>query len=183
MTLKRGSAKPLILVGLCGIAGLAMTAAWLFPGPGTVVTQNDILPRVGVESETPETEPHAAMPPSQAATDLSDGPTFTPYTVAPSLANRTEIQAALQREYPPLLQDAGIGGTVNVWFFLDADGVLRDVRIMESSGHPALDGAALDVARAMRFEPALNRDQPVPVWVAFPISFQPPNVSERPKHD
>ena len=32
-------------------------------------------------------------------------------TVAPGIKNRAELQAALTREYPPLLRDAGIGGT------------------------------------------------------------------------
>ena len=76
------------------------------------------------------------------------------------------------REYPPLLRDAGIGGTARVWFFIDENGRVQDTLIDSSSGHAQLDEAALKVADQMRFTAALNRDKKVPVWVAFPITFQ-----------
>ena len=100
------------------------------------------------------------------------GPSFTPFTVAPTLRNRDEVARALEREYPPLLRDAGIGGTVVVWMFIDVEGRVTDTRVHTPSGHEALDGAALAVAEAMRFSPALNRDTKVPVWVSLPITFQ-----------
>lgn len=111
-------------------------------------------------------------PPEDDQGDISDAPTFTPFTVAPSILNRSEVVRAMEREYPPLLRDAGIGGTVRVYFFIDESGIVGDTRIEESSGHEALDQAALDVAEVYRFSPALNRDKKVPVWVVFPITFQ-----------
>lgn len=103
---------------------------------------------------------------------LSQAPTFTPFTVAPTIRNRAEVIQAMEAEYPPLLRDAGIGGTVKVYFFINEEGVATDVRIDESSGHQALDDAALRVAGKYRFSPALNRAEKVPVWVSFPITFQ-----------
>jgi protein TonB len=111
-------------------------------------------------------------PPSDVAADISAAPTFTPYTVAPSILNRDEVVRAMVREYPALLRDAGIGGTVRVYFFIDESGQVRDTRIDQSSGHAALDEAALAVADVYRFSAALNRDKKVPVWVSFPITFQ-----------
>jgi protein TonB len=111
-------------------------------------------------------------PPEEQATDLSAAPTFTPFTVAPSILNRNDVVRAMEREYPPLLRDAGIGGTVTVYFFIDENGAVQDRRIHESSGHQALDDAALAVAEVYRFSAALNRDKKVPVWVQFPITFQ-----------
>lgn len=111
-------------------------------------------------------------PPEEQATDLSSAPTFTPFTVAPSIQNRDEVMRAMMREYPPLLRDAGIGGTVVVWFFIDEEGRVQQTQVFESSGHQALDDAALAVAELYRFSPALNRDRRVPVWVQFPITFQ-----------
>ncbi len=111
-------------------------------------------------------------PPEEQATDLSAAPTFTPFTVAPSIQNRQEVVRAMEREYPPLLRDAGIGGTVRVYFFIDENGTVQDYRIDQSSGHQALDDAALAVADVYRFTAALNRDKKVPVWVSFPITFQ-----------
>jgi len=111
-------------------------------------------------------------PPEDQATDLSAAPTFTPFTVAPSIQNRDEVMRAMMREYPPLLRDAGIGGTVVVWFFIDEEGRVQQNQVNQSSGHQALDDAALAVAGIYRFSPALNRDRRVPVWVQFPITFQ-----------
>lgn len=112
-------------------------------------------------------------PPPQHATlgNLADAPVFTPYTVRPSIMNRGEVTRALEREYPPLLRDAGIGGTVLVWFFIDEEGRLQRTQVHESSGHRALDEAALKVADVIRFSPALNRDKQVPVWISLPITF------------
>ena len=78
----------------------------------------------------------------------------------------------MEREYPPLLREAGIGGTVRVFFFIDEDGRVQSRQIDRSSGHKALDDAALRVAELYRFSPALNRDQRVPVWVSVGITFQ-----------
>lgn len=109
--------------------------------------------------------------PSTARVDLE--PTFLPYTTPPSIDNRDEVVAALRGGYPALLREAGVGGTVRVHFYIDAEGLVRSTRIDESSGHAALDGAALRVAEAFRFRPALNGTEPTPVWVSLPISFQP----------
>ena len=97
---------------------------------------------------------------------------FTPFTAAPSILNVREVQRAMVRQYPQLLRDAGIGGTVSVYFFIDEEGIVQEYRVDPSSGHQAFDDAALDVADVFRFSAALNRDRPVPVWVSFPITFQ-----------
>jgi TonB family protein len=114
---------------------------------------------------------HGRQRQERPATDLSAAPTFTPFTERPDIRNRAELQEALVREYPPLLRDAGIGGTVQVWFFIDETGAVRRLLINQSSGHSALDDAALRVAESIQFTPALNRDQPVPVWISLPITF------------
>ena len=111
-------------------------------------------------------------PPAQAAGAVGVTVGFYPYTVRPEILNREEVARAMEREYPPVLRDASIGGTVDVQFFVDEHGVVRDRRVEQSSGHAALDAAALAVADAFRFSPALDRDRRVPVWVTFPIRFR-----------
>jgi protein TonB len=103
---------------------------------------------------------------------LPAGPgVFAPYTVRPGIKNRDAIQRALVREYPPLLRDAGIGGTVEVWFQIDEEGNVGETMVNVSSGHAALDEAALKVADVIEFTPALNRDKRVAVWISLPITF------------
>jgi periplasmic protein TonB len=139
-----------------------------------VIASADIDEDITIAPTTFEENPVDELPPppDEQATDLSAAPTFTPFTVAPSIQNRAEVVRAMEREYPPLLRDAGIGGTVRVYFFIDENGRVQDFRIDQSSGHKALDDAALAVADVYRFTAALNRDKKVPVWVSFPITFQ-----------
>jgi protein TonB len=133
-----------------------------------------VEPAVPVIEELPVVEELLPLPPPPAPEkrELQKEPTFTPFTVAPAITNREEVVEAMQEAYPPLLREAGIGGTIFIYFFIGADGEVEDVRINQSSGHDALDDAALRVADVYRFTPALNRDERVPVWVSFPITFQ-----------
>ena len=112
---------------------------------------------------------------SEEATDIADQPTFTPFTVAPEILNREEIVEEMLKTYPPLLRQAGIGGIVHVYFFIDAEGRVQQTRVNRSSGYEQLDQAALDLAGIYRFSPALNRDTRVPVWVSFPVAYQVSN--------
>lgn len=140
-----------------------------------VIAEAEISEDITIAPTTFDDNPVEDLPPPPESTggdDIAAAPTFTPYTVAPDIVNRNEVIRALEREYPPLLRDAGIGGTANIWFFIDENGRVQDTRIQESSGHAQLDEAALRVADIMQFTAALNRDKKVPVWVAFPITFQ-----------
>ena len=103
--------------------------------------------------------------------DLSAAPSFTPYTVAPALRNREEIASILEKLYPRLLRDAGIGGRVMMWVFIDENGLVRNTRVRTTSEFSELDSAAVKVTKNMRFRPAQNRDVKVPVWVELPIVF------------
>tara|TARA_B100000676_G_scaffold72871_1_gene72627 strand:- start:2031 stop:2723 length:693 start_codon:yes stop_codon:yes gene_type:complete len=111
-------------------------------------------------------------PPTETTVDIAAAPTFTPMTVRPEIRNRSAVIQAMERGYPPILRDAGIGGQVLVWFFINEQGRVVDNRIANSSGNAQLDEAALRVASVYEFTPALNRDQVVPVWVQIPITFQ-----------
>ena len=139
-----------------------------------VIATADIDEDITTAPTTFEDNPVEELPPppsETAGSDLAAQPTFTPYTVKPDIINRDEVARALEREYPPLLRDAGIGGTVLVWFFIDENGKVVRTLVNKSSGHKPLDDAALAVAKIARFTPALNRDKRVPVWIALPITF------------
>ncbi len=129
------------------------------------------LPFEAVEPSPPVLE-ELIPPPAPEERDISEAPTFTPFSVAPSILNRNEVVRAMEREYPLVLRDSGIGGTVRVYFYIDEEGRVRDRQIDTSSGHQALDAAAMAVSEIYRFSPALNRDEKVAVWVSFPITFQ-----------
>jgi len=106
-----------------------------------------------------------------ASAQVPGDPAPTPLTVYPTLQKSNEVSAMLMREYPAQLRDAGIGGAPQVWIHIDRAGVVDDARISETSGHQALDTAALRVARAMRFSPGENQGEAVAAWVEIPIRF------------
>jgi protein TonB len=139
-----------------------------------VMASADIDEDITIAPTTFEDNPVEDLPPppsETATTDIGAAPVFTPFTVRPDIKNRREIARAMEREYPPLLRDAGIGGTVTVWFFINEAGEVQNTRVDTSSGHKALDDAALKVADVIQFTPALNRDKRVPVWISLPITF------------
>lgn len=151
-------------VVLAALVGILVAVACLSPSP------------TDLPAADPELPPEIEIPPppsgdDEADSQLSASPAFTPYTVRPDIKNRAEVARALEENYPPLLRDAGIGGKVVIWFFIDEEGVVKRMQIDESSGHKALDDGALRVGAVLQFTPALNRDEPVPVWISLPIQF------------
>jgi periplasmic protein TonB len=138
-----------------------------------VIAQASIDEDITLAPTTFEDNPIENLPPPPTgSTDISAAPTFTPMTVRPQLRNTAQVQQALQRQYPPLLRDAGITGQVNVWFFIDEEGRVQRTQLNQTSGYDAFDQAALNIAQIMQFSPAYNRDQRVPVWVSIPITFE-----------
>lgn len=138
------------------------------PMISTEAPEHVTIPSTRIEHNPPELLP---APPS--VTDDPGGfQALAPYMVPPRLRNPDEVRRTLQRNYPPILRDAGIGGTVNVHIWLDENGEIVRSRIGQSSGHPSLDEAALRVVEIMRFAPALNRDRAVRVIVNLPIEFK-----------
>ena len=146
--------------------------------PATPVfsANTEVSQEITIAATTFEANVLEALPPPPRTTarqeqDLARAPVFTPYTVAPTLKNREQVAGLLVKEYPHLLRETGIGGESVLWFFIDETGKVVDARVHRSSGHPPLDAAALRVAGAMQFSPAMNRDVRVPVWVQIPIMF------------
>jgi protein TonB len=137
-----------------------------------VVAATELEEEVTIAPTTFEENPVENLPPPPSdASRIGDQPVFTPYTVRPEIKNRREAVRIVERYYPKLLKDAGIGGKVNVWVFIDTNGIVKNAQVQQGSGNSALDDAALRAAREFEFTPALNRDKKVPVWVAIPITF------------
>lgn len=138
-----------------------------------VVAQTALEEDVTIAPTTFEENPVEMLPaPPMRVTWLEDQPTFTPYTVAPSLRDRQQALTIIENKYPRTLQNAGIGGTVVVWAFIDETGEVRNCEIHTSCGIPPLDEAALAAVREFSFRPALYYDKHVPVWVSIPIVFK-----------
>lgn len=136
--------------------------------PSVEIPEEVTIPRT-VWTEPPEL---VTPPPTSSETDPSARSRLVPVEIYPELRNPEEVRRALLREYPASYREAGIGDTVLVEFHLAADGSILETGIATSSGHAAVDRAALRVAKICRFSPAMNRDQPVAVWVTVPMVFE-----------
>jgi TonB family protein len=123
-------------------------------------------------TRTPGVEAAKEVVSDLAPKELERAPVFTPYDVNPNLANREEVVAALKRNYPPLLRDAGITGKALMWVLVGADGTVAKAQLNKGSGRIELDEAAVNVAKTMKFTPATNKGRPVPVWIQLPIIFE-----------
>jgi TonB family protein len=100
-----------------------------------------------------------------------DTPSFTPYTTTPRAMNRDFLAENIERNYPKHLWDAGVSGTVQMWFLITEHGVVWDCQVNQSSGHEEFDEVAIPICYDFTFSPALNRDRRVWVWISMPIPF------------
>ncbi|MBA3318537.1 MAG: energy transducer TonB [Gemmatimonadales bacterium] len=84
--------------------------------------------------------------------------------------------------YPPALLEQGIEGRVLLRLFVDAEGklVTDSIRLAESSGYPALDSAALNGARELRFSPALRNGRAIAAPFLQPVHFRHPRSRSDP---
>ncbi len=82
-------------------------------------------------------------------------------------------------EYPLEMWNRDIEGTTLLRVLVNAEGGIDSVMVGESSGHPALDSAAVEGARSMRFQPAERRGRPLGIWVRLPVHFRknPPGAA------
>ena len=72
-------------------------------------------------------------------------------------------------DYPSLVREAGIDGTVHVSFEVTQDGTPRSVRISKGV-HPALDAEAKAAVQSLSFKPPSNGPREVTLPIRFDIS-------------
>lgn len=114
----------------------------------------------------------AETPIEQATPQIRAAIESASYTERPQIENRPVVAEAMEREFRATEQyDNGVSGSVEVAVLVDAAGTLQRAVILESSGHPALDRAALNVLAVAEFSPARDGDRATPAWISMPISF------------
>ncbi|HSM59766.1 MAG TPA: energy transducer TonB, partial [Longimicrobiales bacterium] len=125
-------------------------------------------PVVGVEP--PSARPGTSFPvPDTPRPGRNDVPEVT----FPELVDRGATEELIRRHYPIELQEAGVGGTVRLRLWVDSTGSVEAADLGHSSGVPALDRVALEVAPSFEFEPARRRGRAVGTPVEFDVRFAP----------
>jgi periplasmic protein TonB len=122
----------------------------------------------GVDNGVAQNTAQRETPPDQGIYDVGS------VEQRPELRNSAAVISAVQRNYPPLLRDAGVGGTVVVSMVINEDGT-PDVSTVEvvSTDHEQFSEVVRRVVERMRFRPAKVNNQAVKVRVQLPITFQP----------
>ena len=93
--------------------------------------------------------------------------------VARAIATKPTIIIRRKPTYPRSAQRAGLQGTTTLTITIGTTGRVTSVRIAKSSGHTALDNAAVSAARTWKFKPAKNGlGQAVPYSMSAPVPFK-----------
>ncbi|MFN5856167.1 MAG: TonB family protein [Pseudanabaenaceae cyanobacterium] len=82
---------------------------------------------------------------------------------------RIRCQECSKPQYPDSARERRLEGAATVAVDIAPDGSVTNVRIMQSSGHPELDEAAINAARGWRFEASATGRQAVPGRMNFQI--------------
>ncbi|MXX67916.1 MAG: TonB family protein [Gemmatimonadales bacterium] len=155
-------------LGASGVAALAIILVLGTPQPEA--SMDAPAPEADADRSLDIEENPLALLAERAA--QAEQPTFVAFDTPPLLQNGSEIQQVLMRAYPRDLMNAGTGGRVEMWLYVDLSGAVANQEIKTSSGNDALDRAAMEVARQMRFRPASNQGEPTAVWVSQWVTFQ-----------
>lgn len=139
-----------------------------------------VKPVVPVESAKAK----AAAPAKPQAVAASPAPNHSepPAASAPPAAAKPVVTEVFSREpsfltppkppiYPAQARRRNQQGLVLVEVRLDEKGLLREIRLLRSSGVESLDRSAMNAVAAWRFRPETQDGQPVPSRVHIPIEF------------
>lgn len=90
----------------------------------------------------------------------------------------TPLYGEMPIEYPLRLWDQDMEGETLLRVRVTDTGAVDSVEVVESSGHPDFDDAAVQGAKSMRFSPARRDGKRIEVWAQVPVHF-----SKRPRPD
>ncbi|MGE0711436.1 MAG: energy transducer TonB [Planctomycetota bacterium] len=76
-------------------------------------------------------------------------------------------------EVPAAARSRNLSGRLLLSLLIGKDGRVRQAKVLEAEPAGVFDAAALSAVRTWEFEPATYRGEPVEVWAALPIQFQP----------
>jgi protein TonB len=128
----------------------------------------------------PPPEVNIAAPPpapaqSTAITNVTPvrPPPAPPPREAVTVPPHVDLATSHQPEYPPVSRRLGEAGTVVLEALVDPSGRATDVKVVQSSGFPRLDQAAVDGVKAnYRFAPGIVDGKPQPMHYTFKFTWK-----------
>jgi TonB family protein len=123
---------------------LKFSIALLFILSGTITQYAE-------SQDTPPTAPASSTAPAS--------PTPPPAPAAPHYTPPQVVKQVMPT-YPKSLKNSGITGKVSLEFFIETDGQVQEVRIIDSP-HPLFSEAAIAAIKKWKFHPKLKDGVPV----------------------
>jgi len=132
----------------------------------------------------PPPEVKIAKPPPPKSTAITNvtpvappAPRPTPAPIAPhepvSVLPHVDIGASHPPDYPPVSRRLGEQGTVVLEVLVDANGHAVEAKVVQSSGFPRLDAAAVEgVKRNYHFAPGTVDGKPQPMHYTFKFTWK-----------
>ncbi|MCB0279257.1 MAG: energy transducer TonB [Calditrichaeota bacterium] len=87
-----------------------------------------------------------------------------------AVSKKPEIIKKVQPIYPDIARRAGVEANVVIQLIVSKTGLPTEISVLR--GHPMLNEAAIEAVKQYRFSPGMQRDKPIPVKWAIPISFK-----------
>jgi protein TonB len=91
------------------------------------------------------------------------------------LKNPVPLYGDIPIEYPLRLWDADVEGETLLRVRVTETGVVDSVEVLETSGYPAFDSAAVRGALRLRYDPARRGGRRIEVWATVPVHFKKPD--------
>jgi len=84
--------------------------------------------------------------------------------------------------YPMSLYKQGVQANVTLRIRIDSAGMVapESTTVVESSGYPALDSAAVSGSQSLRFKPAMLHGEPMSISILLPVFFRRPDMPPLP---
>ncbi|HEY3919894.1 MAG TPA: energy transducer TonB [Stellaceae bacterium] len=144
------------------------------PQPETPPPPPPPLPQLAVPPPlyVPPPEVSVAKPPPPQSTAPTVVTNVAPATPAPTAPVRTtphvDLAHSSQPDYPPEARRLSEQGSLVLQVLVEPDGRVSDAKLVQSSGFPLLDQAALaGVKTNYRFTPGTVDGKPQPMWFTF----------------
>lgn len=134
-------------------------------------------PAMLTAGEIPGATPSEPRPPTALKTDKNDRPgpigaLEAPPAPVPIREAKPRYRDNPPPPYPILARKRGYQGTVILDVFIDKDGRVADMKLFSSSGYAILDRAARNTVENWLFEPGLQGNEKIEMWVKVPVRFQ-----------
>jgi protein TonB len=115
--------------------------------------------------------PVEAPPPIQAVTTQKVEAPPPPRAIVPGTNMKLSYQPDISDYYPESSRRAGEEGRAMVKVCVSAAGKIDSAELQTTSGFPALDQAAVKLAKASKFKPATQEGKPVSTCAPLPVKF------------